>query len=121
MFIIEGKGNYLAFVTNKAEPVLLLKTVNKKGDKEEKTLNLAEFTVIKGWKSQGNKLTSDTVKSIEDITPEPPVQEENNGSEEEIPFIIENNSLEEEDEDNSNEITSPNNDPPDKPVQINLF
>jgi topoisomerase-4 subunit A len=76
IFIQEGKGNLMTFITDKAEPILLIKTVNKKGEKEEKEIKLAEFIGVKGWKSLGNKLTYDTLKSFTDITPEPVVEME---------------------------------------------
>ncbi len=71
IFIQEGKGNTLTYITDKIEPILLLKTVNKKGEKEEKTITITEFIGVKGWKTLGNKLTYATFKSIQDITPEP--------------------------------------------------
>lgn len=127
MFIQEGKGNYLAYISDKSEPVLLIKTVNKKGEKEEKEVNLAEFITIKGWKSLGNKLTNDTLKTFEDITPQPEISEETPEletenelePEDEITFTIETNPDEEI-------IEKPSNNPStetqsDKPVQINLF
>ncbi|MFM9945602.1 MAG: DNA gyrase/topoisomerase IV subunit A, partial [Bacteroidia bacterium] len=120
IFIQEGKGNLLTYVTDKPEPILLIKTVNKKGEKEEKELNLVEFIGVKGWRSLGNKLTYDTLKSFEDITPEPIVEEE------EIPLINKNleNEPNQENEDESSEDDSDDNDSDDnpiKPVQINLF
>jgi len=80
IFIQEGKGNTLYYITEKNDPILLIKTVNKKGEKEEKEMKLNEFIGVKGWRSLGNKLTYDTLKSIEDITPEP--------AEEEMPVMI---------------------------------
>ncbi len=77
IFIQEGKGNSLTFITDKKEPILLLKTVNKKAEKEEKTITVSEFIGVKGWKTLGNKLTYDTFKSIQDITPEPILELEN--------------------------------------------
>lgn len=128
IFIQEGKGNYLAFVSNKPEPILLLKTINKKGLKEELNVNLAEFITVKGWKSQGNRITTDTLKSFEDITPQQIEQvEENADIDEEIPFIIENNAEEEIEtekdieEEPKPEQKLPTNDNPEKPVQFNLF
>lgn len=76
VFIPEGKGNTLTFITDKPEPILRVVTVNKKGEKETKTVNLVEFIQVKGWRSLGNRLTYDTLKSLEDITPEPEPAEE---------------------------------------------
>lgn len=93
IFIQEGKGNTLTFITDKPEPVILLKTVNKKGEKEEKEINLVEFINVKGWRSLGNRLTFDTLKSLEDITPEPVHQEEE--TEEKIEATEENEEIDE--------------------------
>lgn len=76
VFIPEGKGNTLTFITDKPEPILRVVTVNKKGEKETKTVNLVEFIQVKGWRSLGNRLTYDTLKSLEDITPEAEPAEE---------------------------------------------
>ena len=76
---------------------------------------------MKGWKSLGNKLTYDTLKSFEDITPEPVIEEE------EIPLIIEPS-----DDDVVKELSKNNEKPNDdgedddeanqvKTIQINLF
>lgn len=81
---------------------------------------------MKGWRSLGNKLTYDTLKSFEDITPEPIVELE------EIPLIIEptieesyeKETLEPEKNDETPNDDSDNDDGEDnsvKPVQINLF
>lgn len=99
IFIVEGKGNSLTFITDKAEPVILLKTVNKKGEAEEKEINLAAFIGVKGWKSIGNKLTYDTYKSFVDITPEPEPEPENSGS-------LEDNEDDEEEGGNENNIST---------------
>lgn len=32
IFIQEGKGNLLTYITDKSEPILLIKTINKKGE-----------------------------------------------------------------------------------------
>jgi topoisomerase-4 subunit A len=121
IFIQEGKGNLLTYITDKTNPVLLIKTVNKKNEKEEKEIYLVEFIGVKGWKSLGNKLTYDTLKSFEDITPEPVIEEE------EIPLIIEPS-----DDDVVKELSKNNEKPNDdgedddeanqvKTIQINLF
>lgn len=127
IFIQEGKGNLLTYITDKPAPVLLIKTINKKGEKEEKEINLVEFIGVKGWKSLGNKLTYDTLKSFEDITPEPIAEVE------EIPLIIEptvEESYEAESEEPEKDDETPDeerddnddgDDNPVKPVQINLF
>ncbi|NUM31445.1 MAG: DNA gyrase/topoisomerase IV subunit A [Bacteroidetes bacterium] len=119
MFIQEGKGNYLAYVSDKPEPILLLKTVNKKGEKEEKNVNLSEFIAVKGWKSLGNKLTNDTLKSFEDITPQVIENDETIEPVDEIPFTIEMGNGDETDE--NKDVNSKDDAKPDNPVQFNLF
>jgi topoisomerase-4 subunit A len=123
IFIQEGKGNLLTYITDKPNPVLLIKTVNKKNEKEEKEIDLVEFIGVKGWKSLGNKLTYDTLKSFEDITPEPVIEEE------EIPLTIEPSVNDDEVTELPKNNETPNDDEeedddevnPVKPIQINLF
>ena len=56
-FISEEKGAKALIVTAQAEPVVKL-TVQKeaRGPRETLSLNLAEFTDVKGWKAQGRSL-----------------------------------------------------------------
>ncbi len=127
IFIQEGKGNLLTYITDKSEPILLIKTINKKAEKEEKEINLVEFIGVKGWRSLGNKLTYDTLKSFEDITPEPVIEEL------EIPLIIESTNDEMDEIMTNTDEDAPDDETPDddkftngdddpvKPVQINLF
>lgn len=115
MIINEGKGNHIAYISINPEPVLLLKTINKKGTKEKLTVNLAEFISVKGWKSLGNRLTSDTLMAFEDITPISVLQVEQ--SENNVENTHEVDTLPAEPE---TKIKT-SSEPPDNPVQINLF
>ena len=81
-FINDSPGSKLGLITTELEPEILFAVKTKGGGKDEYTLRLDEFIDVKGWKAQGNKLTSDTLvgkikliqpdKEEEAELPEPP-------------------------------------------------
>lgn len=71
MFIKEGDGNYLEFVTLQDEPVVVLKSGKKKADMVQEEVALASVVDVAGWKSVGKKLAGAELTGIELIVPEP--------------------------------------------------
>lgn len=63
-FISEEKGSALLCATTEENGVVQLVTENKKGEKEEVKFGFAEFMDIRGWKTQGQKLSGDKVKKV---------------------------------------------------------
>jgi topoisomerase IV subunit A len=81
LFISEHKNSKLEVVSTRPDATVMfhyLKGKNK--DKFEETISLAEFIDVKGWKAQGNKLSSHTVtgkiKPVEPPKPEIAEEEE---------------------------------------------
>lgn len=78
LFISDAKGSHLELVSTSNEPnieITFRKVKGKERDPEE--TNLAEFIAVKGWKAQGNQLTSYSVKNINLLPdPEPEVIDE---------------------------------------------
>ncbi len=71
LFISDAKGSHLEIVSTSNEPnieITFRKVKGKERDSEE--TNLAEFIAVKGWKAQGNQLTSYSVKNI-NLLPDP--------------------------------------------------
>lgn len=64
LFIKEGEGNYLEFVTTKPEPVLILKTGKKKSELTEETFAAHEQIDITGWRTVGTKIGDNTLKEV---------------------------------------------------------
>jgi topoisomerase IV subunit A len=89
LFISEHKNSKLEVVSTKPNATInfnILKGKNK--EKVEETVNLDEFIDVKGWRAQGNKLTSHTVAGkIKEIEP---LQEESEEGEAETSTPIEN-------------------------------
>lgn len=64
-FISDSKGSQLLYLSTAARPMVGLTVL--KGKKEEEAyeeLDLAEFIDIKGWKSQGNRISPHNIKEI---------------------------------------------------------
>jgi topoisomerase-4 subunit A len=62
VFISEEKGSKLMLLST-AQPALVeLSTELKKGEVKKETLDLAEFMDVKGWRTQGNRLSQEKVK-----------------------------------------------------------
>lgn len=76
MFIKEGDGNYLYFVTTDENPVVLLGIGKKKAEVVEEEIALNTIVDVAGWKSVGKKLAGDDLASLQQIIEEP-----DNGSE----------------------------------------
>ncbi len=56
LFIKEGEGNYLEWITTQASPIIKLKTGKKKFLPSEQEIDLEEYIDVMGWKAIGNKL-----------------------------------------------------------------
>jgi topoisomerase-4 subunit A len=76
LFIKEGDGNFLDFVTLQDEPVVILKSGKKKTDMVQEEVALASVVDVAGWKSVGKKVAGAELVEIELVAPEP-----DNGSE----------------------------------------
>jgi topoisomerase-4 subunit A len=75
-FISEEKGSQMLCATTGEKGVVKVVTENKKGEKEEWSLQLDTFMEVRGWKTLGQKLTADKVKKVTLETPRignPPV------------------------------------------------
>jgi len=65
LFIREGAGNHLFFVTTRPDPVLLLRSGGrKKSDMTETEIALAGQVEVTGWKAVGTKIAGDDLKEI---------------------------------------------------------
>lgn len=64
-FIKEGAGNFLDFVTLAEDPILILRSGNKKTELTEEEVALAEIVDVAGWKSVGKKLAGADLMEIE--------------------------------------------------------
>jgi topoisomerase-4 subunit A len=64
LFIKEGKGNYLEFITTHAEPVVLLSS-GKKRNPDVEEVDLSEFVEVTGWKTVGTRIAGDELISAE--------------------------------------------------------
>lgn len=64
LFIKEGEGNYLEFVTTKPEPVLVLRTGKKKSELTEEEFAAHEQIDITGWRTVGTKIGDNTLKEV---------------------------------------------------------
>jgi len=64
LFIKEGEGNYLEFVTTQQEPVLIFKTGKKKSELTEETVAFHETIDITGWRTVGTKIGDNTLKEV---------------------------------------------------------
>jgi len=63
-FISEEKGSQMLCTTTLEQAVVKVTTENKKGEKEEWTLQTDTFMDVRGWKTLGQKLTADKVKKV---------------------------------------------------------
>ena len=76
-FISDHKSSKLFYATLKAAPVVAYAEKDK-SKKVEKEVKLKDFIDVKGWKSQGNKLSSQRITNVKDITPTPKKPAEKN-------------------------------------------
>ncbi|MFK7980565.1 MAG: DNA gyrase/topoisomerase IV subunit A [Saprospiraceae bacterium] len=67
-YISEHKSSKLFFASLHPNPIVQYYEKDK-SKKIEKEVKLAEFIDIKGWKSQGNKLSGQRITGVKDITP----------------------------------------------------
>ena len=70
LFIREGAGNYLMYITTKAEPVIIVRTGKKKTEIKEQNIALHETVDVTGWKTVGTYFAGDELKEIA-VLPEP--------------------------------------------------
>ncbi len=70
LFIREGVGNYLMYITTKAEPVIIVRTGKKKTEIKEQNIALHETVDVTGWKTVGTYFAGDELKEIA-VLPEP--------------------------------------------------
>jgi topoisomerase-4 subunit A len=61
LFIREGKGNFLDFVTLQQEPIVLLNYGKKK---EEEEVAIADYVDVTGWKAVGTKIATADLKDV---------------------------------------------------------
>jgi topoisomerase-4 subunit A len=64
LFIKEGKGNYLEFITTHAEPIVLLSS-GKKRSPDVEEVDLSEFVEVTGWKTVGTRIAGEEMFSAE--------------------------------------------------------
>jgi len=69
VFISEGRGAKLLLASTFENPEIEYSYKNGRGAKVTETLALAEFIDVKGWKANGNKLTTDKVLSAKLLSP----------------------------------------------------
>jgi topoisomerase-4 subunit A len=67
-FISEHRSSKLLFASLHPKP-LVQYYEKEKSKKIEKEVDLADFIDVKGWKSQGNKLSNQRIISVKDISP----------------------------------------------------
>jgi topoisomerase-4 subunit A len=63
-FISEEKGSQMLCASTVEQALIKVTTENKKGEKEDWTLQTDTFMDVRGWKTQGQKLTADKVKKV---------------------------------------------------------
>lgn len=71
LFIKEGKGNYLYFITTHPNPTLTIMNGKKKADAQVQELKPAEYMEVTGWKAIGSRLSDKDLLSITATLPEP--------------------------------------------------
>lgn len=71
LFIKEGKGNYLYFVTTHPEPTLTIMNGKRKADAQVQDLKPAEYIEVTGWKAIGTRLSDKDLLEIKASYPEP--------------------------------------------------
>jgi topoisomerase-4 subunit A len=82
LFIREGEGNYLSFISTQQDPVLRLRSGKKKTELTETEIDLASQIEVTGWKTVGTKIAGEDLKEI--ILANPPEQ----GPETEAPTLF---------------------------------
>jgi len=68
LFIREGEGNYLKFVSTHPEPIVLLQTGKKKAEMTEEEVALHETIDVTGWKTVGTRIASSDLKEVTLLT-----------------------------------------------------
>ncbi len=73
IFIAETEGSRLELVTTAQKPIVELKFHKKKNNETpDEVINLDEFIGVKGLKAKGNRLTTNSIKEINNISPPNP-------------------------------------------------
>ena len=80
LFIREGDGNFLDFITLQQEPIVLLRS-GKKKEMTEEEVALAEYVDVTGWKAIGTKIAGADLMEIQLLTSE-------DGGKEEAPTLF---------------------------------
>lgn len=64
LFIREGEGNFLDFVTTEQEPTVILRSGKKKNELTEEIVPLAETVDVTGWKTVGSRIAGPDLKEV---------------------------------------------------------
>lgn len=64
LFIKEGEGNYLEFVTTVSEPTIILGVGKRKTELEETKFKINDEIEITGWRTIGTKIGDKTLKEV---------------------------------------------------------
>ncbi|PQJ12777.1 DNA gyrase/topoisomerase IV subunit A [Flavipsychrobacter stenotrophus] len=64
LFIKEGEGNYLEFVTTMPEPIVIIRTGKKKNELTEEQVALHETIDVTGWRTIGTFIADVNMKEI---------------------------------------------------------
>ncbi len=64
LFIKEGDGNYLEFVTTTSEPTIILGVGKRKTELEESKFSIHDEIDITGWRTIGTKIGDKTLKEV---------------------------------------------------------
>lgn len=94
LLITEHHDSFLEVVSGHPEPEVIISFDKRSSKKDDERIKLDEFIAVKGMKAQGNKLTSDQIKSIELIEPE--LETDAEDKEEEEPIDKESDDFPEE-------------------------
>ena len=69
LFIKEGEGNEVKYMSSQAEPVVILRSGKKKTEWIETSVAMHETYDITGWKAVGTKIAADDLKEIAPVQP----------------------------------------------------
>lgn len=89
LLITEHPDSFLEIVSAHPSPEVVISYDKRTTKKEDERINLAEFISVKGFKAQGNKLTSLAIKTIDLIEPEIEHASSNEGNGNNSPKVTE--------------------------------
>jgi topoisomerase-4 subunit A len=76
LFISEAEGSRLEIATTLKTPIIEIKHQKKKNNEiPDQQVDLNEFIGVKGLKAKGNRLTTNPIKEINNISPPDPEEE----------------------------------------------